>query len=210
MTLRNSILADYFYRILEWALMPKLEHPFVRPNRFTILGLLFALAVPFSFYVHPFWGLLLIGLSGSADAMDGLVAKNQRKRTVFGAFLDSNFDRISDGFYLIGFWILFWEDKWFILATFLIFLSLLFTFMISYSKAKAESLESACEVGFMDRGVRVVYLIAWALILCIFYKYTFIILWTGLVSYCALTFFTLIHRILDVRARLTDEVNGRL
>ena len=153
---------------------------------------------------------LLIGLSGSADAMDGLVAKNQRKRTVFGAFLDSNFDRISDGFYLIGFWILFWEDKWFILATFLIFLSLLFTFMISYSKAKAESLESACAVGFMDRGVRVVYLIAWALILCIFYKYTFIILWTGLVSYCALTFFTLIHRILDVRARLTDEVNGRL
>ena len=202
MTLRNSILADYFYRILERTLIPKLEHPFVRPNWFTILGLLFALAVPFSFYVHPFWGLLLIGLSGSADAMDGLVAKNQRKRTVFGAFLDSSFDRISDGFYLIGFWILFWEDKRLILATFLIFLSLLFTFMISYSKAKAESLESACEVGFMDRGVRVVYLIAWALILCIFYKYTFIILWTGLVSYCALTFLTLIHRIRDVRARL--------
>ena len=203
MTLRNSILADYFYRILERTLIPKLEHPFVRPNWFTILGLLFALAVPFSFYVHPFWGLLLIGLSGSADAMDGLVAKNQRKRTVFGAFLDSSFDRISDGFYLIGFWILFWEDKRLILATFLIFLSLLFTFMISYSKAKAESLESACEVGFMDRGVRVVYLIAWALILCIFYKNTFIILWSGLVSYCALTFFTLIHRILDVRARMS-------
>ena len=107
MTLRNSILADYFYRILERALIPKLEHPFVRPNRFTVLGLLFALAVPFCFYVHPFWGLLLIGLSGSADAVDGLVAKNQRKRTVFGAFLDSSFDRISDCFYLVGFWILF-------------------------------------------------------------------------------------------------------
>jgi len=202
MTLRNSILADYFYRILERALIPKLDHPFVRPNRFTTLGLLFALAVPFSFYAHPFWGLLFIGLSGSADAMDGLVAKNQRKRTVFGAFLDSSFDRISDCFYLIGFWILFWEDKRFILATSLIFLSLLFTFMISYSKAKAESLESVCDVGFMDRGVRVVYLIAWALILCIFYKYTFIVLWSGLVFYCALTFFTLIHRVLYVRARL--------
>ena len=202
MTLRNSILAGYFYRILERVLIPKIEHPFVRPNRFTILGMLFALAVPFSFYVHPFWGLLLIGLSGSADAMDGLVAKNQKKRTVFGAFLDSSLDRISDCFYLIGFWVLFWEDKWFISATFLIFLSLLFTFMISYSKAKAESLESACEVGFMDRGVRVVYLIAWALILCIFYKYTFIILWSGLVSYCALTFFTFIHRVLNVRARM--------
>jgi len=203
MTLRNSILADYFYRILERALIPKLEHPLVRPNRFTVLGLLFALAVPISFYVHPFWGMLLIGLSGSADALDGLVAKNQRKRTVFGAFLDSSFDRISDCFYLIGFWTLFWEDKRFILATSLIFLSLLFTFMISYSKAKAESLESACEVGFMDRGVRVVFLIAWALILCIFYKNTFIILWSGLVSYCALTLFTLIHRVLYVRARMS-------
>ena len=202
MTLRNSILADYFYRILERTHIPKIEHPFVRPNRVTVLGLLFALAVPFSFYVHPFWGLLLIGLSGSADAMDGLVAKNQRKRTVFGAFLDSSFDRISDCFYLIGFWILFWEDKRFILATFLILLSILFTFMISYSKAKAESLDSACAVGFMDRGVRVVYLIAWALILCIFDKYTFIILWSGLVSYCALTLFTLIHRVIDVRARM--------
>ena len=202
MTLRNSILADYFYRILERAITPTLEHPFVRPNRFTILGLLFALAVPFSFYVHPFWGLLLIGLSGRADAMDGLVARNHRKCTVFGAFFDSSFDCISDRFYLIGFWILFLEDKRLILATFLIFLSLLFTFMISYSKAKAESLESVCEVGFMDRGVRVVYLIVWALILCIFYKYTFFILWSGLVSYCALTLFTFIHRVLNIRARL--------
>ena len=202
MTLRNSLLADYFYRILERALIPKLEHPFVRPNRFTALGLLFALVVPFSFYVHPFWGMLFIALSGSADAMDGFVAKNQSKRTVLGAFLDSSFDRISDSFYLIGFWILFWEDKRYILATFLIFLSLLFTFMISYSKAKAESLEYVCKVGFMDRGVRVVYLIAWALVLCIFYNYTFIILWFGLVSYCALTFFTLVHRVLDILSRL--------
>ncbi len=202
MTLRNSIFADYFYKILERVIIPKIGHPFVRPNRFTVLGLLFALVVPISFYLHPFWGMLLIGLSGSADAMDGLVAKNQRKHTVFGAFLDSSFDRISDCFYLIGFWVLFWEDNRFLLATLLIFLSLLFTFMISYSKAKAESLESTCEVGFMDRGMRVIYLIAWALILCFFHKVAFIVLWTGLVLYCALTLFTVIHRIVNVRSLL--------
>ena len=202
MTLRNSILADYFYRILERTLLPKLEHPFVKPNRFTVLGLLFALAVPFSFYVHPFWGMLLIGLSGSADAIDGLVAKNQRKNTVFGAFLDSSFDRISDCFYLMGFWVLFLENNRLVLATFLIFLSLLFTFMISYCKAKAQSLDAVCEVGFMDRGVRVVYLIVWALILTLFYHYSFLILWTGLLSYCVLTLFTLIHRVLHIRGQL--------
>lgn len=202
MTLRRTIFADYFYRILERTLIPKLEHPFIKPNRFTVLGLLFALAVPFSFYVHPFWGLLFIGLSGCADAIDGMVAKNQNKHTLLGAFLDSSFDRISDCFYLIGFWILFWEDQRFLLATCIIFLSLLSTFMISYSKAKAESLETSCDVGFMDRGVRVVYLIIWALMLCIFYRYTPIILWSGLVSYCALTLFTFIRRVIDVRRRL--------
>ena len=68
--------------------------------------------------------------------------------------------------------------------------------------AKAQSLDSVCEVGFMDRGVRVVYLIVWALILTLFYHYSFLILWTGLLSYCVLTLFTLIHRVLHIRGQL--------
>ena len=167
MALRNSILADYFYRFLKRTHLSKIEDSLLKPNQLTVLGLVLAVFVPFGFYVHPFWGLLFMALSGFADAMDGLVAKNQGINTVFGAFLDSSFDRISDFFYLFGFWVLFWRSEQLIVASALILFSILFTFMISYTKARIEGLGGTCEVGLMERGARTLYLIVWAFLLCI-------------------------------------------
>ncbi|MBW1695384.1 MAG: CDP-alcohol phosphatidyltransferase family protein [Deltaproteobacteria bacterium] len=204
MALRDTILADYFYRFLDRIRIPGIEHPSVSPNQFTVLGLILAVMAPVGFYIHPVFGLICIVLSGSADAMDGLVAKNQGMHSVFGAFLDSSFDRISDFLYVMGFWVLFWESEQLILATSLIFACCLFAFMISYLKARAESLGGRCNKGLMERGLRTVYLIGWALALCVLPPFFETILWAGLGIFCILTFFTMIQRIVHIRSELSQ------
>jgi CDP-diacylglycerol--glycerol-3-phosphate 3-phosphatidyltransferase len=204
MALRDTVLADYFYRILDRTRIPKIAHPTVSPNQFTIFGLVLALMAPAGFFIHPVLGLICIVLSGSADAMDGLVAKNQGTQSVFGAFLDSSFDRISDFFYILGFWVLFWDGKRLVLATALIFAACLFTLMISYLKARAESLGGKCEKGLMERGLRTVYLIIWAFALCIVPPIFKMILWSGLILFCILTFFTLVQRVIHIRSEFSE------
>ena len=202
MYLRNNFLARYFYRILEKLILPVIASHFINPNHFTVVGLVLALLVPLGFYVHPIFGLLLIVFSGTADVIDGLLAKNQGMSTTFGAFLDSCFDRMSDFFYLVGFWILFLNSERLILASALIFLSFLFSFMVSYTKAKAEGLGGNCEKGFMERGMRTLYLILWALLLSVFSNSFDLVLWCRLIIFCVLTFFTMIQRIVHIRSHL--------
>jgi len=202
MPIRNSFPAKLFYRVLEKLVLPKLKPYFLRPDHFTLLGLILAVMVPFGFYIHPIFGLLFMILSGTADSIDGLMARNNGMNTDFGAFLDSSLDRFSDFFYLFGFWVLFWGHDKIIIAGSLIFLSLLFTTMISYVKSKAEGLSHKCEVGLMERGLRVIYLMIWALLLSIFPAYFNIILWIGLILYCILTLFTVIQRIVFIRSQL--------
>ena len=202
MPLRKTILADHFYRLIEHRILPRLD-PFIEsPNQFTMLGLGIAIIVPFGFYVHPFFGLLFILLSSVSDAIDGLVARRRGLNSEFGAFLDSSIDRISDFFYLFGFWTLFWEEEWLVLASALIFFSLIFTFMISYTKARAESLGCTCEKGFMERGVRILYLLIWALLICIRPSAAGLIRWAGLFLFIVLTLSTVIQRMVHIRAQL--------
>ena len=118
----------------------------------------------------------------------------------FGAFLDSSIDRISDFFYLFGFWVLCWRLQRMVLATALMFSAFLFTFMISYIKARGESLGVRCDKGLMERGWRTLFLILWALALSIFSAARETLLWWGLAVFCVLTLFTAIQRIVFVRS----------
>ena len=149
MSLRTSPIAPYYYRLLENWLLPVLKRINTNPNQLTLVGLALAAAVPPGFYLHPAVGFVLMGLSGVADSLDGVVAKNQGSVSRFGAFLDSTSDRVSDFFYLFGFWILFWDSKWFIPASAVIFASTLLAVMISYVKAKVEALGGDCNTGLM-------------------------------------------------------------
>ena len=200
MALRDTIFGDYFYRILKRSYIPKAKQSLLTPNQVTVFGLVSAIFVPIGFYMHPIWGLVFMIFSGCADAVDGLVAKKQGTDTRFGAFLDSSFDRMSDFFYLFGFWVLCWRMERIVLASGLIFFAFLFTFMISYIKAKGESLGVRCENGLMERGLRTLYLILWALALSIFPAAFETILWWGLAVFCVLTLFTAIQRIVFIRS----------
>ncbi len=199
MTLRKSFLAEPYYRWLDKRILPHVNRLTLSPNQFTLIGLLLAAAVPIGFFIHPFIGLLFMIISGIADTLDGLLARRRNAASVFGAFLDSTLDRISDFFYLFGFWILFWNVNRFILASGLIFASSLATVMISYVKARSEALGGTCNIGLMERGWRTIYLIVWAFLVCVLPSFVDLILWAGLVLYFLLTSVTVLQRIIYSR-----------
>jgi CDP-diacylglycerol--glycerol-3-phosphate 3-phosphatidyltransferase len=95
------------------------------------------------------------------------------------------------------------------LSTLVLMVALLLTVLISYTKARAEGLGIQCRVGFMDRGIRVVYLIVWCGFIVFVPSQIQITLWAGLTLYCGLTFFTVLQRIFHVRdqCRRTDSAS---
>ena len=202
MDLRTSFIGHGYYRLLENRVLPKLNRWRLNPNHLTVAGVTLAALVPAGFYFHPALGFLLMGLSGVADSLDGIMAKNRGTASKQGAFLDSSLDRVSDFFYLAGFWVLFRHEDQFLLATALIFAALLLTSMISYVKARAEALGAGCRVGFMERGWRTVYLLSWALLISLVPSHRSLILWIGLSAYLLLTLQTVTNRIQHIRSQL--------
>jgi CDP-diacylglycerol--glycerol-3-phosphate 3-phosphatidyltransferase len=203
MPLRNQPLSRAYYRMLERRLLPKLNGAGLQPNQWTLIGLALAATVPVGFYVHPLLGLLCMGFSGVADTLDGLIARNTGAASRYGAFLDSSLDRVSDFFYLMGFWTLFWGQQRLIAASALFFAALLITEMISYLRARAEALGVSGHAGLMERGARVVYLLVWALLITVFSDFHGALLWSGLILYLVLVTVTVIQRMVHVRCRLT-------
>ncbi|MGB4704592.1 MAG: CDP-alcohol phosphatidyltransferase family protein [Candidatus Saccharicenans sp.] len=128
----------------------------LHPNLLSFLGLVAGLMVGL-FFALGNWGVALVFLllCGILDILDGKVASNSNRRSIFGAVLDSSLDRYSEfaiylglGFYFRHHWIL-----W-VLA-----LAFLGSTMVSYTKARAESLGINCQLGIMQRAERMVLLI---------------------------------------------------
>lgn len=125
-------------------------------DHFTILGL--ALAVAAALAIG--WGRLGLGLVllvGSAvpDLLDGAVAKASGTASMRGAFFDSVVDRVTDSLVLGGFgWYLASErgGHWAMLPFAVMGVSTL----ISYERAKAESLGLEAKGGLMERAERII------------------------------------------------------
>jgi CDP-diacylglycerol---glycerol-3-phosphate 3-phosphatidyltransferase len=205
-SLRSSALAATYYRLMQRFLLPRLPAWGLTPNRLTWTGMLIAIVVPLGFWAHPFLGFGLILVSGVADSLDGLMARHQKRSSTWGAFLDSSLDRISDFFYLMGFWVPLSRQAEPVWATLAVFVGLLLTLLISYTKCRAEALGCHCPVGLMERGVRVVYLILWALVLGLLPAHETASLWLGLALYSALSLATVIHRVRYIRRRIGGPI----
>lgn len=201
-SLRTSSLATFYYRVMQRYVVSRLQDRGLTPDKLTWLGLLVSVTVPAGFWVHPALGFLLILVSGMADSLDGLMARNQNRASPWGAFLDSTLDRISDFFYLLGFWVLLWQHAKPVWASLALFICLLVTLLISYAKARAEGLGCQCPVGLMERGVRLFFLLGWTAIIIVLPGQIAICLWSGLVLYVILCLDTVIRRISYVRQRI--------
>ena len=130
----------------------------VRPNQITVAGTLICLTGA-GFVLAD--RLVLGGavwLAGSAlDLIDGALARYQDKVTAAGAFLDSTFDRITEGalFVAIAYHFAQGGDA---LAAALTVVALLGALLVSYTRARAEALGANCKVGIVTRAERVLLL----------------------------------------------------
>jgi CDP-diacylglycerol--glycerol-3-phosphate 3-phosphatidyltransferase len=89
------------------------------------------------------------------DFIDGKVAHRLQLQSEFGAFWDSTLDRFSDLALLTGLIFLYSKlgrSDYVMIAA----LTLIFSIMTSYARARAESLVQKCKVGFMERPERIV------------------------------------------------------
>ena len=205
-SLRTSPWAAAYYELMRRRLLPLLPSWGLTPDRLTWIGMLASVVVPLGFWVHPIWGFVLILFSGLADSIDGLMARQQDRLSSWGAFLDSSLDRVSDFFYLLGFWVMLTQQTGQVPATLSIFFSILLTTLISYTKARAEALGCNCPAGLMERGVRTIYLIVWALLIVVLPSGSRAgVLWSGLVLYGGLTFLTVFQRWTHIQRQLTNS-----
>ncbi len=142
----------------------------VTPNTLTVIGLLIsiltAVVIAQGYLVA---GGLLVLFAGFFDMFDGAMARVLNTATTFGAFFDSTLDRYSESIILFGmlvyalqrpdlhdiFWPFAHEQLWMIAV---IFIAVVGSLMVSYTKARAEGLGLECKTGLLARPERVVLL----------------------------------------------------
>ena len=162
----------------------------VRPNHLTVVGLGVSIVAACAIAQGRLRvAALLLAVAGLCDFFDGSLARLANRVSAFGAFLDSVVDRYSDLVVLLGV-VLYYErgpDTRGVLVT---LLTLVGTIMVSYTKARAQSIGVACEIGLMERPERLIVLIAGA---------TFNVLTPAMVVLAILTNVTALQRIFHTR-----------
>jgi CDP-diacylglycerol--glycerol-3-phosphate 3-phosphatidyltransferase len=106
-------------------------------------------------------GLVIIG-SGFFDLVDGEVARATNRVTRFGGFFDSVIDRYSDASQFLGLLVFYARGERFVYVVLAAFV-MVSAIMVSYTRARAESLIGSCRVGFLERPERLVLVIIGAL-----------------------------------------------
>ena len=110
------------------------------------------------------WGGGLILLAGLFDMLDGRLARVSGQSSVYGALFDSVLDRYSELVMFLGIgWYLIAHD--YLLSSFMAFLALVGSMMVSYVRARAEGLGLSCSIGIMQRPERIV-LVGGAALIC--------------------------------------------
>jgi CDP-diacylglycerol--glycerol-3-phosphate 3-phosphatidyltransferase len=142
----------------------------ISPNVLTFIGLMINIGAAVLFglangatqqRLFLYAGLVIIG-AGIFDMVDGRVARATGQVTTFGAFFDSVIDRYSDLALYFGLLVFYARANRFFYVV-LVAVVMTGSVMVSYARARAESLIGQCKVGFMERPERIVLVIIGAL-----------------------------------------------
>ena len=176
----------------------------VTPNALTTSGvsLCLAAAVLVSFENRNewlfYWVAAIVFVVGSIlDILDGALARAGGKTTPFGAYLDSTTDRIGEGAVLGAIALVFHRHEQPV-ALALTFAAVAGSFLVSYTRAKAEALGLRGDVGLGSRAERVV-VITGGLVLA---PISIWLLVGAIALLTATAWLTVVQRILLVRAQL--------
>ena len=129
------------------------------PNQVTVLGTIGVSVSSLFFYPRGelFIGTLVITFFVLTDLFDGTMARLSNKGpSNWGALLDATMDRISDAAIICGLLLFTIENDSLSTQSMLLAISLVAGFLVSYIKAKAESLDIECEGGFAERTERLI------------------------------------------------------
>jgi CDP-diacylglycerol---glycerol-3-phosphate 3-phosphatidyltransferase len=128
----------------------------IHPNTLTLIGVIVNVCAAWALACGRFMLAFAIMLVANVfDFIDGKVAHLTKRESEFGAFWDSTLDRFSDLALATGLIFLYSKlgrSDYVMVAA----LTLIFSIMTSYARARAESLVQKCKVGFMERPERIV------------------------------------------------------
>jgi CDP-diacylglycerol--glycerol-3-phosphate 3-phosphatidyltransferase len=181
----------------------QLEQTNVTPDALTISGVGLCIAGSVVVYFEYLgWGLFLVGavlfVAGSIlDILDGALARRRSFASPFGAFLDSTVDRVGEGFMLGAIGLVLMRDgsEWGVALT---FAAMAGSFLVSYTRARAEALGLKGDVGIGSRAERVVVITA-GLTLAPIHE---LVLPATLALLTATAWLTVAQRVLAVRSQL--------
>ncbi len=131
-------------------------------------------------------------IAGTLDLLDGMLARLTGTPTRFGAFLDSTIDRLSEGVVFAAIGYRFALEGAAIDAG-VVVVALLGSFLVSYTRARAEGLGAECKVGIATRAERVV-LVAVGLVAGLLTQVIYLV--------ALLTAITIVQRVMRVRREL--------
>jgi phosphatidylinositol phosphate synthase len=132
----------------------------ITPNMLTLFGLAITAVGAFLVAVNQLLlGGMVLAFAGFFDIFDGALARATGKVYRYGAFLDSTVDRYSEGVVYLGIMIYFLShhDG---LRPVLVLIALAGSYLVSYVRARAQSLGFTCDVGILARPERVVIIVA--------------------------------------------------
>lgn len=153
----------------------------IQADHLSVLGLVLSLGAATAFFEGWFRpGSLLMASAGLCDLLDGQLARRSGVRSRFGAFIDSTLDRLGEGIVLTGlagFYISNLvelsldpflvaqqvsrglEPRTWAAVAITAIVALVGSFMVSYTRARAEGLGVPCKVGWFERPERLMLLV---------------------------------------------------
>ncbi|MDQ6748590.1 MAG: CDP-alcohol phosphatidyltransferase family protein [Candidatus Dormibacteraeota bacterium] len=127
----------------------------ITPNQLTVSGFLVTiLAAILVVADHPFIGGLVLLFAGVFDIFDGALARASNRSYAYGAFLDSTTDRMSEAAVMVALVVYFQRHNVF-MGPVLVVLAACGSLLVSYVRARAQSLGFTCEGGLLARPERV-------------------------------------------------------
>ena len=152
----------------------------VGPDAVSIAGLGLSVVAGLSYFEGAFRvGSLMLLLAGLCDLLDGEIARARKSVSVFGAFLDSTLDRLADGALLLGIAGFYLanlvelahspgrvlaelsrglEPRTWAVVALTAMVAGVGSFLVSYTRARAEGLGLECKVGWFERPERMLLL----------------------------------------------------
>jgi CDP-diacylglycerol---glycerol-3-phosphate 3-phosphatidyltransferase len=172
------------------------------PNAISVTGLIGNVIAAVLILEHHFVlaGIAFI-LGSLCDMFDGRYSRMSGKGTPFGAFLDSTLDRVEEGIVLAA------VAAWFAengneVAVGATVVAVVGSYMVSYTRARAEALGVECKVGIASRAVRVVILSVGLVLGAEELIPGLDLLEPAIYVMAGLTVFTALQRVLHVRRQL--------